>query len=40
MSKLLLSWKQKKILGEKIKKLKMKRDVLEEAMEDLRNELY
>ena len=31
---------EKKILGEKVKKLKMKREVLEEAMEDMRNELY
>ena len=29
---------EKKIMGEKVKKLKMKRDVLEEAMEDMRNE--
>ena len=31
---------KKKILGEKVKKLEMKRDVLDEAMEDMRNELY
>ena len=31
---------EKKIMGEKVKKLKMKRDVLEEAMEDMRNEVY
>ena len=31
---------EKKILEEKIKKLKMKRDILQEAMEDMRNELY
>ena len=28
---------EKKILEEKIKKLKMKRDILQEAMEDMRN---
>ena len=31
---------EKKIFGVKVKKLKMKIDVLEEAMEDMRNELY
>ena len=30
---------EKKILEEKIKKLKMKRDILQEAMQDMRNEL-
>ena len=28
---------EKKTLGGKVKKLKMKRDILEEAMEDMRN---
>ena len=31
---------EKNILGEKVKKLKMKRDVMEKAMEDMRNKLY
>ena len=30
---------KKKILEEKIKKLKMKRDMMQEAMQDMRNEL-
>ena len=30
---------EKKILGEKVKKLKMKKHVMEEVMEDMRNEL-
>ena len=29
-----------KIFDEKVKKLKIKRDILEEAMQDMRNELY
>ena len=31
---------EKKILEEKIKKLKMKRDILQEAMQDMRNESF
>ena len=39
--KIIVEWEaEKKILGEKVKKLKMKRDILEEAMEDMKNELY
>ena len=30
---------KKKILGEKVKKLKMKKHIMDEVMEDMRNEL-
>ena len=31
---------ENKILDENVKKLKMKRDILEKAMQNMRNELY
>ena len=31
---------EKKILDENVKKMKMKRDILEKAMQNMRNELY